>query len=61
MKKLELPGLWRSLSARLLVLTISFVMLAEVLIFAPSVARFRADYLQSRISSAHLASLALKA
>jgi len=31
----------RSLSARLLVLTIFFVMLAEVMIFVPSVARFR--------------------
>lgn len=61
MKKLETPRFWRSLSARLLVLTIGFVMLAEVLIFVPSVARFRVDYLQSRISSAHLASLALKA
>ena len=30
-----------SLSAKLLVMTILFVMLAEVLIFAPSVARFR--------------------
>ena len=33
------PGL----SAKLLVLTIAFVMLIEVLIFAPSVARFRVD------------------
>tara|TARA_Y100000588_G_scaffold126399_1_gene138483 strand:- start:587 stop:691 length:105 start_codon:yes stop_codon:yes gene_type:complete len=31
----------RSLSARLLFLTIFFVMLAEVMIFVPSVARFR--------------------
>ena len=33
--------LMRSLSARLLVLTAFFVMLSEVLIFVPSVARFR--------------------
>jgi len=34
--------LFASLSARLLVLTIFFVMLAEVLIFAPSAGRYRA-------------------
>ena len=49
------------LSARLLVLTVIFVMLAEVLIFVPSVARFRLTYLQEKIESAHLAVLALEA
>ncbi len=34
-------------------------MLAEVLIFVPSVARFRADYLQARLDRAQIASLAL--
>ncbi|HMK67490.1 MAG TPA: sensor histidine kinase, partial [Stellaceae bacterium] len=52
---------FRSLSARLLLLTIVFVMLGEVLIFVPSVARFRLGYLQSRIDSARLATLALEA
>ena len=32
-----------SLSGRFLILTVIFVMLAEVLIFVPSVARFRED------------------
>lgn len=50
-----------SLSARLLVLTAVFVMLAEVLIFLPSVARFRQDYMVSRIGNAHLGILALDA
>lgn len=50
-----------SLSARLLVLTVIFVMIAEVFIFAPSVARFRQDYLLERIGNAHLAILALDA
>lgn len=59
--KLEPIRPWRSLSARLLVLTVFFVMVAEFMIYAPSIARFRLDYLQDRISSAHLASLALKA
>jgi signal transduction histidine kinase len=48
-----------SLSARLLVLTVFFVMLSELFIYAPSVARFRVGYLQERIAAAHLASLAL--
>jgi len=34
-----------TLSTRLLILTISFVMLAEVLIWTPSVARFRKTYI----------------
>lgn len=50
-----------SLSARLLVLTIGFVMLAEVLIYVPSIARFRQVYLEERLAAAHLASLALDA
>lgn len=54
--------LWRrSLPARLLALTALFVMLAEVLIFAPSVGRFRLDYLDRRLSDAHLALLAVEA
>lgn len=52
---------FRSLSARLLLMTIVFVMLGEVLIFVPSVARFRLTYLESRIASARLATLALEA
>lgn len=50
-----------SLSGRLLVLTVLFVMLAEVLIFVPSVARFREDYLLDRLERAQIASLALEA
>ena len=49
----------RSLSARLLVLTIFFVMLSEVLIFVPSVARFRMTWLDNHIASGHLAALIL--
>src|ERR1700686_1652126 len=50
-----------SLSARLLVLTIFFVMLSEVLIFVPSVARFRMTYFENRLAAGHLATLALAA
>ena len=54
-------GFLNSLSGRFLALTVVFVMLAEVLIFVPSIARFRADYLQMRLEKAQLASLALLA
>src|SRR5690606_8026481 len=50
-----------SLSSRLLVLIVSFVMLAEVLIFVPSVANFRLNWLEQRIAAAQIASLALEA
>lgn len=53
------PG--RSLSARLLALTVLFVMLAEVFIYAPSIGRYRKVWLEERIESAHLAALALEA
>ncbi len=50
-----------TLSGRFLLLTVAFVMLAEVLIFLPSIARFRADYLLLRLEKAQIASLALLA
>ena len=50
-----------SLSGRFLILTVIFVMLAEVFIFVPSVARFREDYLLARLERAQIASLALEA
>ncbi len=46
------------LSAKLLLLTLIFVMLAEVLIFMPSIANFRVGWLTDRLTAAHLASLA---
>ena len=50
-----------TLSGRFLILTTIFVMLAEILIFVPSVARFREDYLLARLERAQIASLALEA
>lgn len=50
-----------TLSGRFLWLAVIFVMLAEILIFAPSVARFREEYLQARLERAQIASLALLA
>lgn len=56
------PVFWsKSLSARLLVLTVLFVLLAEAFIYVPSIARYRLVYLQDHMKSAHLAALALKA
>jgi signal transduction histidine kinase len=51
----------RSLSSRLLILTAFFVMLGEVLIFVPSVARFRVSWFEDRIAAGRLAALALEA
>lgn len=51
----------RSLSRRLLVLTILFVMLSEVLIFVPSIANFRKMWLEQRLGTAQIAALALEA
>ena len=52
-------ALSRSLSAKILVLTVACVLLGEVLIYVPSIARFRLNYLQERIAAAQLAGLAL--
>jgi signal transduction histidine kinase len=51
----------KSLSARLLVLTAFFVMVGEILIFVPSVARFRMTYFENRLAAGYLATLALEA
>ena len=53
--------LFKSLSARLLILTIFFVMVGEVLIFVPSVARFRMTYFEDHLAAGYLATLALEA
>src|ERR1700728_3560119 len=49
------------LSGKLLVLTILFVMLGEVLIYVPLVANFRVNWLKDRLSSAYTAALVLDA
>jgi signal transduction histidine kinase len=51
----------KSLSARLLVLTVFFVMVSEVLIFVPSVARYRMTYFENRLAAGYLAILAVEA
>src|SRR5687768_10686327 len=49
------------LSGQLLVLTILFVMVAEVLIYVPSIANFRLNWLSDRLAAAHTAALVLDA
>ncbi|TWA69486.1 signal transduction histidine kinase [Azospirillum baldaniorum] len=58
---MPLPTVTRSLSAKLLVLTVLFVLLAEVLIYTPSIARYRLTYLEERLAAAHLAALSVEA
>jgi signal transduction histidine kinase len=49
------------LSGKLLLLTILFVMLAEILIYVPSIANFRLNWLNDRLAAAHTAALVLDA
>jgi signal transduction histidine kinase len=49
----------RGLSAKLLVLTVLFVMLAEILIFLPSIANFRLNWLEERLGTAAAVSTVL--
>lgn len=61
MKFRLLNKLPKGLSAKLLWLTVLFIMIAEVLIFVPSVANFRVNWLKERVATAQVASLALEA
>jgi hypothetical protein len=49
------------LSGKLLFLTVLFVMVAEVLIYVPSIANFRLNWLNDRLAAAHTAALVLDA
>jgi signal transduction histidine kinase len=55
------PGPLRGLSGKVLAMTIAFVMLGEVLIFLPSIANFRVQWLKGRIAQAEIAALAAEA
>jgi len=55
------PGPLRGLSGKVLVMTILFVMLGEVLIFLPSIANFRIQWLKGRVAQAEIAALAAEA
>lgn len=49
------------LASRVLLLTIAFVMLAEIAVFVPSIANFRNNWLRDRLSAAYTAALVLDA
>ncbi len=59
-KSLKTALKWANLPlpAKLLLLTAAFVMLAEILIFVPSVANYRVNWMSDRINDATLAALA---
>jgi signal transduction histidine kinase len=58
---LQRAGLRLGLSSKLLVLTILFVMVAEAMIYVPSIANFRLNWLNDRLAAAHTAALVLEA
>src|SRR5690606_16340699 len=60
-RNIRLSGRYIGLSGRLMILTIGFVLLAEVLIYVPSIARFRLQFLESHITRAQIATLAVEA
>ncbi len=60
-RKSPLSFITGSLSARVLLLTVFFVMLAELMIWTPSISRFRKVYLEDHVVRAHLATLTLDA
>ncbi len=60
-ERMKSPGLFQGLSGKLLRLTLLFVMLGEILIFLPSIANFRLNWLKNRIAQAEIAALAVEA
>lgn len=54
-------GVRLGLSGKLLLLTAVFVMVAEVMIFVPSIANYRLAWLSDRLAAAHTAALVLDA
>lgn len=58
--KMEMPGRI-GLSGRLMVLTIAFILFSSVMIYVPSIAYFRLQYLNNKIAGAQIASLAVEA
>ncbi len=53
------PPWGRGLSSRILALSVAFLLLGEVLIYLPSIARFRLTYLEERLARAYIATLSL--
>ncbi len=60
-EKLKHLSVRSNLSMQLLLLTMFFVLLAEVLIYVPSIVNFRKTWLEERLSAANIAILAIEA
>ncbi len=60
-EKLKHLSVRSNLSIQLLLLTMFFVLLAEVLIYVPSIVNFRKTWLEERLSAANIAILAIEA
>ena len=56
-----MPALRFGLSGKLLLLTIPLVLIAEILIYVPSIANFRMNRLNDRLAAASTAALVLDA
>lgn len=52
---------WLGLSGRLFLLTVAFVVLAEILVFVPALATYRMAWLSDRVAAAQVAALVLHA
>ncbi|MBV9064436.1 MAG: sensor histidine kinase, partial [Methylobacteriaceae bacterium] len=55
------PARGSGLASRVLALLVGFVILAEIAIYVPSIANFRTNWLQTRLSAAYTAALVLEA
>lgn len=56
--KLTRNPLRLGLSGKLLLITVAFLMIAELLIFLPSIAKFRIDWLNDRLTASYVSALA---
>ena len=52
---------YRKLTAKVLVLAAVFLMIGEMLVFVPSIANFRINWLKQRSATAEIAALAVEA
>lgn len=54
------PSPGRGLSARLLAITVSFLLLGAAMVYVPLITSYREAFLEARLAAAHLASLAVE-
>ncbi|MEZ5758394.1 MAG: HAMP domain-containing sensor histidine kinase [Emcibacteraceae bacterium] len=60
-EKLKKLSVKKSLSLRLLLFTISFVLIAEIVIYVPSIANFRVNWIKQKLAEANIAILVIEA